>query len=76
MSNTSEGINALEEMVGWQAAECLHNMHGIRCIGQDRLQHVCLPWSDTAKCGVKVIKKKVTATDMEIYRFSCYECTY
>ena len=49
--------------------------HEIDCIGNDRLRHVCNPWNKKTKCGVKVIKKKVTKQDI-LNHYGCYECTY
>jgi len=50
--------------------------HEIYCIGEDRKVHVCLPWSNVTKCGIKVIRKIVTDRDYELGIDSCYECTY
>ena len=46
----------------------------IPCVGIDNLQHVCLPWEETCKCGVKVKRKKLLKNDYRL--FFCYECTY
>ena len=46
----------------------------ISCIGVDNKQHICLPESDTCKCGVKIKRKKMLKNDHQLY--SCYECTY
>ena len=47
----------------------------IYCIGEDRNIHRCEVHKDTAKCGVKVWKKKLKNFDYTIHD-SCYECTY
>jgi len=47
----------------------------INCIGIDNKLHVCLPWENKTKCGLKVKIKIVKDLDY-IKRFSCYECTY
>jgi 2C-methyl-D-erythritol 2,4-cyclodiphosphate synthase len=48
----------------------------IDCIGVDRKRHVCEPDKNVAICGVKILKKKVTDRDRELFPYSCYECTY
>lgn len=54
---------------------CSDEEHVINCIGSDRKLHVCLPWENTTKCGIKVIKKDLNKKDFTTH-FSCYECTY
>lgn len=46
-----------------------------RVIGEDRKIHVSDLQTDQCKCGVKIIRKYVTAKDYN-ESFSCYECTY
>lgn len=45
----------------------------IDCIGYDNKLHVCLPWENITKCGIKIRSKIIK--DRARY-FSCYECTY
>lgn len=47
----------------------------VDCIGVDRKLHVCLPWENVTRCGMKIIKKNITIEDRE-GKFFCYECTY
>ena len=47
----------------------------ISCIGIDGKLHICYPWEDKCYCGVPVLRKKLLKND-DIYRSSCYECTY
>ena len=49
--------------------------HTIPCIGVDEKLHVCLPWENVTKCGIKVQKKTVKSKDWHT-KYSCYECTY
>jgi len=50
-------------------------LNKIDCIGVDEKIHICLPWEDKTKCGIKVKMKVVKGPDYA-KRFSCYECTY
>lgn len=46
----------------------------ISCIGVDNKKHVCEPYKETTKCGVKVKRKKELKNDHKL--LGCYECTY
>lgn len=48
----------------------------IECIGIDRKRHVCEPDKDITVCGVKILKKKVTNKDIDLFPYGCYECSY
>ena len=49
--------------------------HYINCVGVDDKLHICLPWEDKCKCGIKVKSKRVTFQDWG-KKYSCYECDY
>lgn len=52
----------------------MNNQTYITCIGIDDKLHICYPYEEFCKCGVKVKSKKLSKNDYT--RYSCYECTY
>jgi len=46
----------------------------IQCVGIDNKIHACKPHDKIAKCGIRILRKKLSDKDHE--KFNCYECTY
>ena len=66
-------MNIMQSTNTW-IAKRLGTNDEIDCVGVDNLQHVCLPWENVCRCGIKVKRKKLLKNDYRL--LSCYECTY